>query len=327
MMFPNATMFFGKLPNRSDFFRYNATGPEIRALDAWLQESLHAAERRFLSDWPAVYREAPAYDFVFRMDRTDTALVGVLNPSRDQSGRRFPFIVAGLIDMAGLDRRIPALVPLVFAEFFRESRTLAEGAASGSDAADIVSRADGLTSLLAPPVELRRRDYEAYLGSTTWGEFCEHLFGSFESPRKSTLVHNLADSLSPTVISREIRGSAGLRFPLGSGDAFLPEEVSFWNDLGLNISAGHAVPASMFWDASGGPIPAYHFLVCGKPHAKLYFSLVRPDRENDGVCRLDEDKIAGGVEHRKLTIRVQSALESPALTLREFLGVFKGGIS
>ena len=322
-MIKTATLFFGKVPGHGDFVRSNAAGPEIKAFDHWLQEAIYKASRHFAGDWPRVFRDSPAYDFVFFADGSEAGLAGVLMPSHDHSGRQYPFIVAGLIGKRELGRGA-SLAPLAFADFFRGSLRLAEEAVSGKHSLpEITSGVNDLTSSLEPPNELGGRVFEAYIRSTTWGRFCERLFGDFETPRKYLLAHNLIESLRPSNRAFSPLPSVGVRFPIAPSLDRRGEEVSFWNHLALSLYEEHSVLPGMFWEATERSTMAYHFLAPARLPVRLYFSLVQPGSPNDGVCRLDEEEaVNGGREIPRLPQRIKMALENPDIVLEELLRVF-----
>src|SRR5580700_3030409 len=93
---PLQVAVFGKTPRMGDFLRVGAGGPAGEALEQWVEQGLGLAEAKRGSAWPGIYAAGATYAFVFRPPRTSIAkeaLVGVIKPSVDAVGRRFPLVV------------------------------------------------------------------------------------------------------------------------------------------------------------------------------------------------------------------------------------------
>jgi type VI secretion system ImpM family protein len=322
----SAALFFGKLPNYGDFVRFNASGPDVRALDQWLQECLYLAGRFFASQWSAVYRNAPAYYFVFHSDHTETALTGILQPSYDKSNRKYPFILAHRINKKYIEARMIPLVPMMLASLFQDSRKIVEEGLNGLPSSDISNRTEGLAAASFQNYESHLGNFEAYLRSTTTGQFWSRHFGEFTDPRKYLLIKNLNDVFKLWASGRPVRTNLGVRFPLSQGDVFHHAEVSFWTLLGCRILGGLSALPNMFWGAPPTSGKAYFYLFLDRPSAKSFIPLVQPATESDTICRLDEDGLGDiGEAARRLPQKHRIALESESLTLRDFADTFEEG--
>ncbi|MTD33569.1 type VI secretion system-associated protein TagF [Paludibacterium denitrificans] len=85
---------FGKLPRRADFIRINATHPAASQLDHVIADSLvllgdDAARQRYL--------RMPATSLLTRSPDGAWLSLGVIQPSRDESGRLYPLVAASLL--------------------------------------------------------------------------------------------------------------------------------------------------------------------------------------------------------------------------------------
>lgn len=85
---------FGKLPRRGDFIRINATHTAATQLDHVIADSLvllddDSARRR--------YQQMPASSFLTRTPDGAWLALGVIQPSRDESGRLYPLVAASLL--------------------------------------------------------------------------------------------------------------------------------------------------------------------------------------------------------------------------------------
>lgn len=85
---------YGKLRNRADFLRVNASHPVITEFDALIQRTLErlAAD----PDWLAQYDANAPVEFQYASDDARHVFVGVLAPGIDLAGRRYP-LLAGVI--------------------------------------------------------------------------------------------------------------------------------------------------------------------------------------------------------------------------------------
>jgi len=97
LMVPGAmTGLFGKLPAHGDFVRRGLPTSFCEPWDAWLQRGLDAA-RTALGEvgWAATWDAAPAWRFVLPPGACGPdAAAGVMLPSADSVGRRFPLTLA-----------------------------------------------------------------------------------------------------------------------------------------------------------------------------------------------------------------------------------------
>lgn len=122
--------WFGKLPGRGDFVRGSANPAQMRELDDWLSQAmdLMAGNAR----WQQAYDAVAPLHFALVCPRRRQAIGGHLVASRDQSGRRYPFLMAGVLELAAPDTFLPTS-PLVLTRLWRRLEALA---AAVHDAAD-----------------------------------------------------------------------------------------------------------------------------------------------------------------------------------------------
>lgn len=86
---------YGKMPSAGDFFRIGAPQAFLAAWDPWLQSAMLAGQSALGGAWDASYMSAPLWRFVLPRGLAGArAKVGVLMPSVDRVGRRFPLTLA-----------------------------------------------------------------------------------------------------------------------------------------------------------------------------------------------------------------------------------------
>lgn len=93
---------FGKMPDVGDFFRLNAPGGFVRAWDGWLQQLLLEAHDGYGTSFDDLYMSAPIWRFTLAPGLAGPSkIMGVLMPSVDRVGRRFPLTLLVPLDTPG----------------------------------------------------------------------------------------------------------------------------------------------------------------------------------------------------------------------------------
>ncbi len=122
---------FGKLPSHGDFIRYNASGRAMQAFDAWVQKGIVEAQKQLGPDLVSAFEKAKTTCFFFDAPNAPHVLAGALRPSRDRTGRRYPFLVAVEVEKQRVEgRRIPGW-PDRYERFFRAAAGLVDDAVDG----------------------------------------------------------------------------------------------------------------------------------------------------------------------------------------------------
>lgn len=89
---------YGKVPAHGDFVRRGLPTSFVGPWDAWLAAGIAAARERLGSHWEAAWDSAPAWRFALPAGVCGPdAVAGVMLPSQDQVGRRFPITLAALL--------------------------------------------------------------------------------------------------------------------------------------------------------------------------------------------------------------------------------------
>jgi type VI secretion system protein ImpM len=87
--------FFGKIPCRGDFVQAGLSRRFTRAWDDWVQAVLPACQQRFGEAWDSVWRAAPSWRFALPGGQCGAVpVLGLVLPSEDGAGRRFPLMIA-----------------------------------------------------------------------------------------------------------------------------------------------------------------------------------------------------------------------------------------
>lgn len=90
--------YFGKIPTRSDFIKVAHDLPLMGVLDDWLAQVMTQLPSN--ARWKINYDALAPVNFAFVGPRRRHAIAGHIVASRDQSGRRFPFLMMRTLDVA-----------------------------------------------------------------------------------------------------------------------------------------------------------------------------------------------------------------------------------
>lgn len=95
---PGRIAYFGKIASRSDFIKVADDIALMGVLDGWLAQVM--AELPADARWKLNYDALAPVHFTFVGPRRKHAIAGHIVASRDQSGRRFPFLMMRTIEVA-----------------------------------------------------------------------------------------------------------------------------------------------------------------------------------------------------------------------------------
>lgn len=139
---PVAIGLYGKMPAHGDFVRRALPGSFVTPWDAWLAAGIAAARDRLGDEFAAAWDTAPAWRFALPAGTCGPdAVAGVMLPSADTVGRRFPLTVAALLPRG----RAPD------EGWFAGIEARAREAREGTLDADALTRALSATGDAAPP--------------------------------------------------------------------------------------------------------------------------------------------------------------------------------
>jgi type VI secretion system protein ImpM len=95
---PPLAGLFGKVPAHGDFVRRGLPSSFVTPWDEWLQAAVAAARAQLGARWEDAWDNAPAWRFALPAGACGPdAVAGVMLPSQDQVGRRFPITLAALL--------------------------------------------------------------------------------------------------------------------------------------------------------------------------------------------------------------------------------------
>ncbi|RIX42008.1 MAG: type VI secretion system-associated protein TagF [Rhodocyclales bacterium GT-UBC] len=106
---------FGKLPNRPDFVRVNATHSAVMELDGVIQRAFELRSFEGAGgEWSPL---VGMIDFQYVTQDRRHVMVGVLTPSLDQAGRCYPLVAAVILPRDSIERYL-RVSPIAYEVFF-----------------------------------------------------------------------------------------------------------------------------------------------------------------------------------------------------------------
>ncbi|MFK7752224.1 MAG: type VI secretion system-associated protein TagF [Sedimentitalea sp.] len=93
---------FGKMPSVGDFFRIQPPSGFVQVWDDWLQSALMTGQSVLGAAWDSHYMSAPIWRFTLSAGLAGPhKVIGVLMPSVDRVGRRFPLTLMSSLSTPG----------------------------------------------------------------------------------------------------------------------------------------------------------------------------------------------------------------------------------
>jgi type VI secretion system protein ImpM len=300
---------YGKVPVHGDFVRHGVSTAEIDDFDQWLQEGIVLSRQAVGAAWDAAFEATPPQRFLYRAKATGRILAGVLVPSKDKPGRRFPFAVFTAVD----PRQFPGeltLLPAALGGFLDAAEERAVHGGRGGDLKSFLATVDALP--VPADLEEGKKSILGLVGRETNASFWPPRLGPAGEGRHCLLVHNLVETLKGGAAPRFV-----LRFPCADGAA----EAAFWLELCRRVSRRPGLPTLAVWGPgrNGGPGGlgvAYEDLKAG------YFApLFWPERPSPLLFALADTAGAGAAARvQQARERWGAVLDDPEMRLSTLMG-------
>jgi type VI secretion system protein ImpM len=238
---------YGKLPAHGDFLRIGLTGAAGRGLCDWLQD---AADR--LARASAVLPARPLH-FIYRDERPGEVAIGVLVPSQDSVGRKFPLAVFVSTAAAPIATQW-SLVAHAYRAFFTAAGELALGAAR-KDLAQFTQQLAGLAPPGPDALARARSEQQTTLARAKVGPLLAATFAARPCAIEYA-VHTLLTACRPLVGADPGRARIVLDCPIARAD-----DHDLWTALTERTLAWRAAPPGVLWDDHrllinlGAPLP------------------------------------------------------------------------
>lgn len=320
--------YFGKLPSRGDFVRSARQPALMQQLDQWLARTMDAMSADVR--WKTTFDAATPLHFVFLGPRQRVGLAGYLVPSRDASGRRYPFITTGSFEVAD-PARFVAMSPLALTKLWSWLARSARLAQEAPDLADVQAQlnADAVAVVVDTAPDAHRAGFEQFVSNSSVSSLETLLHGPQRvSARQSILALGLL--LQPALRQPEAHGlgtaSKALALPLPAEPAKRPAVAAFWLALLSGFAAASDVELAVFFS----PRAARPRMLVGftGASARLLHGLLDPTLGTDHVIDISQaewvepwvDDAAGATPSLR---KLSGYLHEPQLSLMQVMTTFR----
>ncbi|MEI7893895.1 MAG: type VI secretion system-associated protein TagF, partial [Myxococcales bacterium] len=230
----------GKIAQVGDFLRFGTVDEPVPAFESWVEHGMAHGEGKHGAVWQSLFAAGPIHAFVFRpqrqaphsvralfpMGRVEPGvLVGVLKPSQDAVGRKFPFAVYASVPERAL-AAAPHVVPIALGAFLdAATRVLLDGEHCG--AADTNAAVGSLEPPRLEDAGDAAREYEHWTRSNWVGAVWSAIFGNASPPQALFVLQTMLDAVAPFRGQEQPSTKLALRLPLGPAGA---AAAAFWLD-------------------------------------------------------------------------------------------------
>lgn len=222
--------YFGKLPSRGDFLKAPTNNHQLIAgLDQWANAALEALAQDVA--WKQLYDKAPALDFALLGSRSQVAIAGHLISSKDESGRRFPFISATSLEVAK-PLTFMARSQQAFGRLWsRLAKVSQQAVMEGADAQAILQQLAADPSRVNRQPEGHDQAFQDFLEMQTLGSLQQLLNSSTRQTSVRRILLALGLLLRPVMGAGSSGMGKGLTLPLPSDPMYQSLAACFWLDL------------------------------------------------------------------------------------------------
>jgi type VI secretion system protein ImpM len=257
---------YGKIPVHGDFVRHGVSTAEIDDFDQWLQEGIVTSRQAVGAAWDAGFDATPPQRFLYKAKATGRILAGVLVPSKDKPGRRFPFAVFTAVDPKLFPGEL-TLLPAALGSFLDAAEERAVHGGRGGDLKSFLATVDALP--VPADLEEGKKAILGFAARETNASFWTGRTGDPAEGRHCLLLHNLVETLKGGAAPRFV-----LRFPCSNGAA----EVAFWLELCRRLSRRPGLPTLTVWGPGRAGTPAGLGLAFEELKAGYFLPLFWPER-------------------------------------------------
>ncbi|HSW04152.1 type VI secretion system-associated protein TagF [Aquabacterium sp.] len=317
---PADVVYFGKLPSRGDFVRNGDTSGLTQRLDAWLTQGVALLARD--PRWKEVYDQARTASFAFLGVRSRAIVAGHLLASTDASGRRFPFVAVGKLEVEA-PLHFMQRAPIALAPLWLQLGQAADRAHAADDAVPPLNQ----LSQLRPEVDVDPMAHEAgyrdFLALQTVGSLQSLLrAGDPATDLRRTLLA-LGLLLQPVPASGAQRLEKGVRLPLPADPLYQPYVATLWIDLAARFLARGDFEVAMFLPRGGaGGAPSLAIGFSGDSPALLHALLDPEAAAAHFVDLFAPDWVDDSAEQDYAVRKLGSYLQQPQLSLAQARSTF-----
>jgi len=262
---------FGKAPGWPEYLRFGAKHSPARELELWIDKAAQYGEAHRANAWSG-FASRRHVSFLLRSSDGSHVFTGVIVPSKDAVGRRFPMAVAAMVPARDLSP-MAHVAPLAFSGFLaRASRALVLATAVSTP-----QELDNVLSSLEPPdlsdICRLAEEYDRW----TWQQpLISHLETLTRDADARAILHTILEATMP-FRGREAPPTAlSIRLPLAK-----PKNISlsFWLHVVRSACQWRETVPGYFASANSALVQ-----LGGTDAASALADIWLPQAESESVC-------------------------------------------
>ncbi|HTQ05821.1 MAG TPA: type VI secretion system-associated protein TagF [Polyangiaceae bacterium] len=309
----------GKVPYVAEFVRAHGGDHGLAGYDAWVAESFEWALGHAGRAFPDAFASGGVHAFALRADaNADELVAGVVGPSADSAGRRFPLTVAGSVRAGDALVARPEVTPLVFESLWAAAGELWSPARSG-EVSDLRAAAAGFRPASDLGVDEALGLYAEWAARVRVSELWESI--GLEAAGAGDCLRLFVAAVEPFRGVERPETRLSLRLPLGRAGGVA---LCFWIDaLRRNLRWRRTVPSFFWWHESDRGAALVHL---GTPPRATLAELFLPSDTRDEVCDLSSgERSSDPSALPPLADSILGVLGRPGATVAELLASLDGG--
>lgn len=240
---PANVVYFGKLPSRGDFVRNGDASGLTQRLDQWLTQGVELLARD--PRWKEVYDQARTASFAFLGVRSRAIVAGHLLASADASGRRFPFVAVGKLEVDA-PLHFMQRAPIALAQLWLQLGQAADLAHAADDAVRPLNQLGQLRPEVDVDPQAHEAGYRDFLELQTIGSLQQLLQAADPAVDLRRCLLALGLLLQPVPASGAQRLEKGVRLPLPADPLYQPYVATLWIDLAARFLSRGDFEVAMF---------------------------------------------------------------------------------
>jgi type VI secretion system protein ImpM len=218
--------YFGKIPSRADFVKGGSDPRVLQVLDDWMARSMDMLSTD--ARWKLTYDAVQPLHFALFGPRRRAAIAGHISASSDQSSRRFPFLMAGSVEVEE-PGSFAANSPLVLTRLWNRLENLSGGVLAADDAAGPLQALNGNTVDLDTRASAYDAAFADFLELQTIGALDAMLAqAGFAGSSVRQILLALGMLLQPVMASSSSRLEKSLVLPLPTDPMYRYLVAAFW---------------------------------------------------------------------------------------------------
>lgn len=313
--------YFGKTPARGDFIRSHAQTQVIAAMDQWLSQALEFMAQD--AHWKSCYDQAPPLHFAFLSPSNPRVLAGHLAPSSDQSGRRFPLVTLGTLEVDA-PRGFTCRAPMALNKLWLKLEQGVQGIRSAADpGATLLDYARQHLEVEVDPVAYDA-SYRDFLELQTVGSLQTMLAqaGHAMDLRLSLLALGMLLESIPSSGHQPI--DKGLSLPLPADRLFHPFVATLWLELVSGFLSRSDVEMALFMpQATPEHAPMMHIGFSGGNAKHLSAMLDTRTRQEAFIDVRQADWAQAHADETFGAKKLSSYLQQPQLSMLQAVKTFR----